>query len=643
MIGGFFLSRDLDFLRVCALLHDVGKVECWANRKPWSEHIHYTYRFVKDLLGEEYAEAAMRHHTGMSYSEDVFPRSMVEKVIWFADNLASGADRREEPVGMSPKLSFPLVLSHVLSSGDVARKKFDQPNLAYICAELREALKGPCSEFSSDPKSAYTRIFRVLSESKLKFVPADTRCPVNDVSLWDHVKLTTAISTCVFFDGGFKRSKPEDYRFAFVSGDADRISSFINVSVRIRDLHARSKLITEATRKASDAVSGVLGPECVLYSGGGSFLAISPVSKALIVETVAKRAFEKATDGLVTMTTSVVEVDGEDVRSRFGDVWHRAQREMRVRKSQRDMPDLVPIDEDVDFCDVCHSKPAAHEDESKILRVDASARPERLCEDCWKIRQSGSELRVKLDELGEKTGFVGLLKADGDDVGKLLGGEKLLKIGKTNTPSRLSTLSRLINDVCQEELEEAVGSFDGECVYSGGDDLMALLPGENALIAAKTVYQRFKSSMNFECTMSAGLAIFRKDLPLYASLEVASNLISRAKDAGKDRVAFMFVGSAGVTSSDIAEVEPLSWDSLDVLLGIVDFMHRSEVSSGHYRMAARLIKENGFERAEAYVKYLMGRGSVDWREGERLLKYLESGLLRQAFTVYNFLYRRARE
>jgi len=637
--GGFYV--ELDFLRLCALLHDVGKVECWANRRSWSEHIYYTYKFVKSILGDEFAEVAMRHHTGRSYSEDVYPRSMAERIIWFSDNLSSGADRPERTVGMSFKPKFPLVLTHVLSCGDVVRKDFDQSGLAYVSVELKDALKKPCREFSDDPTAAYIKIFHLLEKSKLRFVPADTRSPVNDVSLWDHLKLTAAISTCIFLDGGLKGSNLGDYRFFFVSGDADRVSSFINVSSRIRDLHARSELIKEATKRAAESISQILGPECVLYYGGGSLLAMSPVSKAAVVESSVKEAFEEATGGLVTMTTSKVEADGNDIRNSFGGVWHKAQRRMAIRKSERTAPNLKPIEEGVDVCDVCRSKPAVQEDKSKMLRVDASARPERLCEDCWKLRLSGSELRVKLDELGEKTGFVGLLKADGDDVGKLLSGEKLTEFKKKNTPSRLSTLSRLINDVCQEELTETVKSYGGECVYSGGDDLLALLPGENSLGAAKAVYERFTMAMNRGCTMSAGLVLFRKELPLYASLEAASSLILKAKDSGKDRIAFMFLGSAGMSSSEIADVRPLKWGELDVLLEIVDFMRGSSASAVQHRRAALLSRD--VWRAKAYIKYLMGRKTINWREGENLLKYLESGLLRQAFVVYNFLEKRKGE
>ena len=630
--------RELDILRVSALLHDIGKIECWADGKYWSEHIYYTYRFLRDLLGEEIAGTSMRHHMGRSYLEEVFPCSMMEKIICFADNLASGADRREEPAGFSSKPKFPILLSHVLSEGDVIREEFSPSELAYISVELQDKIKEPCMKFSSNSTSAYFRIFEILSESRLRLVPADTRSPVNDVSLWDHLKLTAAFSTCIYLDGGFRSFNPEDYTFALVSGDADRISNFINVSVRIRDLHARSELIKEATNKASNAISEILGPECVLYSGGGGFLAVSPVSKASEVESAAKKAFEEAANGLVTMTTSRVEADGEEIRDHFGEVWWRAQRSMAIMKSRREAPELKPIDEGVDFCDVCNLKPATHIDRQKILRVDATARPERLCDDCWRLRRSAVNLRVELEDLGQ-SGYVGLLKADGDNIGALLGGERFSELGKANTPSRLSTLSWLINEICEEKFAGIIEDFGGKCIYSGGDDLMALLPGERSFDATRSVYEEFRRSMNYKCTMSAGLVIFRKELPLYISLEAASILLSRAKDAGKDRIAFMFIGSSGISSSDIWKIKPLRWNELNVLMDIVDFMRQSGVSVSHYRRVAELVMGHP-EMADAYVKYLMGRGIIGWREGMRILGYIGSGLLRQAFMVYNLLERR---
>ena len=68
-------------------------------------------------------------------------------------------------------------------------------------------------------------------------------------------------------------------------------------------------------------------------------------------------------------------------------------------------------------------------------------------------------------------------------------------------------------------------------------------------------------------------------------------------------------------------------------------MRGSGVSARHYRHVVMLSKDDPV-RAEVYIKYLMGRRIIDWKDGEELLGYLKRGLLRQAFTVYNFLERK---
>jgi HD superfamily phosphodiesterase len=125
------LKVDLDVVRVSALLHDVGKLDCWANRKPWSEHVYYTYKFVRACLGEELAVYAMRHHVGSSYGEEYRPKTLVEKIVCLADNLASGADRRETPESGSYVPSPPVELTHLLNS-DVVRRSMDSAELAYV-------------------------------------------------------------------------------------------------------------------------------------------------------------------------------------------------------------------------------------------------------------------------------------------------------------------------------------------------------------------------------------------------------------------------------------------------------------------------------------------------------------------------------
>ena len=54
-------------LKICALLHDIGKLECWARMRRPVEHVVFTYSTLEPVMGGELAEIAMRHHGEPGY------------------------------------------------------------------------------------------------------------------------------------------------------------------------------------------------------------------------------------------------------------------------------------------------------------------------------------------------------------------------------------------------------------------------------------------------------------------------------------------------------------------------------------------------------------------------------------------------
>jgi len=625
------LLSELDVVRTCALLHDIGKLECWANRKPWSDHVFYTYKFVRNCLDEEIAAHAMRHHEGTYYPDDCRPKTDIERIICLADNIASGADRPEKPVSGSFIPSPPIELTHVLSK-DFIRRKIDSADLAYLSQKIANELRNMQKAFAEDSKAAYNKIFDVLDRSDLRFVPADTRKPINDVSLWDHLKLTAAFATCIYLGGGWKGGNPANYQFALLSGDADKISSFINESLRLPDLNARSRLIQDATAVAYRSLCNSLGPECVLFVGGGSLLALAPPGLADAALKDAKGGFEATTGGRVSITVSHVVFSGDEFQKDFGRIWEACLRQMRLAKSRRMIVPRVVVDEGVEVCDVCGKGPWVREDELKILAVDAAPRRERLCEFCWLLREKGKG--VWLNDLKDESNFVACIRADGDNVGRVLAGKVFEGEGKASTPSRVSTLSDTIHRICEVEFREIVEHFGGRCVFAGGDDLLAFVPGLTALKASRTIAAKFSDMTAGKCTMSAGVSIFHYRLPVYVGVECAGVLLSKAKQEGRNRIAYAVIGGSGVTGSELEKVKSWSWDELDTILKIVESMRRSGVASTQLRRIARLAAVNSV-RAEALIENLMGREVIDWRGGEKLLSYVESGLLSEAFMFYN--------
>jgi len=626
--------KDVNILRTCALLHDIGKPECWAKQKRWSDHIHYTYEMVKQCLGEEYACISMRHHSGRSYSPEHFPQNELEKIICLANNLASGADRVEEPRRGTRRPEPPIHLTHILSDGRTIMKEVTAAELAYAAEEIGKNLRELRKDFDKDPANGYLRIYDFLDNYDfLHSIPAETRAPLNDVSLWDHLKLTAAFATCIWLDGGYRGDDTKKYTFCLLSGDADKVSHYIGVSSRLPDLYARSARVRRATLEAGSAIKKTLGPECLIYAGGGGFLALCPEKKGEIAANNAKEAFEKATDGEVTITVNRVVADGSLAQKKFGGFWNKAMQQMRIVKLQRPISIRDPVEED-QVCDVCHIRPATKKDPSKVLHIDASPRPEALCDECWQLRQEG--IGASLDQIRDKTDFVAVVKTDGDSMGEVLSGKRLEKFRKNITPSRLAGVSRLINEVCEDELCDAVKDFGGECLFAGGDDVLAVLPGERALEASMKIASIFRERMAGECTMSAGVAIFHRKLPVYIGLEAVQTLIAMAKGKeGKNSVAFAIIGGAGLTPDKLKEtVQPYSWGELEKILEIAKFLQESGLPTSQIRRISRAAKEDP-EEAKIRIKYLMGREVIPWSRGNELMSYLKSGLLSDAFMIYN--------
>ncbi|RLF07150.1 MAG: hypothetical protein DRJ69_07420, partial [Thermoprotei archaeon] len=472
-------------------------------------------------------------------------------------------------------------------------------------------------------------------------------------SLWSHLKMTCAIATCIYLQYGREDEllgkEPDDYTFALIGGDADRIGAYLNRSLRLPDLRGGSDIVKEATQAAAKYIASELGPDCVIFSAGGNFLAVAPAFMADDLIEKAKEEFERATEGELTITVCKVEGDGSRLKSAFGQMWRRLRSEVRKKKLVNPIELRPGLRAGLELCDVCGRRPWRHVDPMRIRPYDMAPRPERLCEACNKRRLRGLEVRARLhlkaeslEDLEDEDGYVALIKADGDSVGRVFDGSRLMEYGREVSPARLDFLSTYIHEVCERELRRVVEEdFGGEVIYAGGDDLLAIVKGRDAFECARAVHDTFVSTMREQMTRSLGVLIMKSHFPIYVGLLAVSQLLDNAKSLEvKNGIDFDIIYQIGITKEDVSykarerlqkkklTARPYKWEKFrEFLSALSDLMGLTETQI--YLIADIMTSDrpDKIHAAKCFVRSQIGRGLIGYEVEEKLLKAIDDGML----------------
>ena len=538
-------------------------------RKSWSHHVALGKVILEHTFGKEFAKTAVSHHTTDAYDSSFHPSTTIEKVISVADHIASGADRPrdEDPAYGGAIPPSPVVMTHPIAKDKVVFKVRPE-ELVSFTEDFQERFRG-----ASVDERTFMEVSDYMSKSVLKRIPADTRYPYNDVSLFDHLRLTAAIANCIWSQG-YKNENVNSYRFSILSADADKISVYINRSSRLPDLRGGSRLISEAVNKASEVVRRNLGSECVIFEGGGGFLALSDPKFATSLLQGMVNEFNNATYNDTTISVaSVNDVAGSELQRNFSEVWGRAIKAMHDKKLGREEKMIPLIEGDgKPVCDICKTRQSLYSMPRPLL-VNTLPSFERVCGTCQKRREMGRSGK-SIDGIADNNDLIAVLKMDGDDMGEIISGGRLLRdAGKLSTPSRISTISRLVHDACESKLKDIVENErnGGLVIYAGGDDVLAILPGRKVFDTAIEMQHAFSEIMGGSATMSAGISIFDYKVPIYVGLESASECLYNAKNnEGKSSVSFDVL--FGVSAKRGSSRKPYRWPQFKDLLELVHYM-----------------------------------------------------------------------
>ena len=236
-------------------------------------------------------------------------------IVYEADNIASGMDRREnegEEKGFDPKLNLDSIFSVFYSDKEIqVANKYP-----LIYKDINKAFNYPRKDISLATNSNYeallnkikshfitkdisqisiNQLLQILEEG-FSYVPSSTnRAEVCDISLYVHSKITSAVASCMklYFD----EQQIQDYKkycfnsgskifrnekiYLLISGDISGIQDFIYTipsKGALKTLRGRSLYIDLLLEEFIDEYLEQIGLSRanVLYSGGGHFYILVP-------------------------------------------------------------------------------------------------------------------------------------------------------------------------------------------------------------------------------------------------------------------------------------------------------------------------------------------------------------------------------
>ena len=304
-------------LVVGSLLHDIGKVVYRGG--DGRNHSTSGYEFLKDQAKIEDTEIlnCVKYDHGKDINNAEIAVDDIAYITYYADNVAAFTDRREAAVQEEGfDKSIPLDSVFNILNGNHGKCHY-----AMLVLNPKEEINYPTEEMVSmdkhfyktvvdnimnnllgiELKEEYVNSLLSVLEANLSYIPSSTsKRELADISLFDHVKITAAVASCV--EQYLKEQNETNYReilfqntkttyekemFLLYSMDISGIQKFIySISDKgaLKGLRARSfyleimmeHVIDELLEKLS------LSRANLIYTGGGHCYMLLPNTKEVL-------------------------------------------------------------------------------------------------------------------------------------------------------------------------------------------------------------------------------------------------------------------------------------------------------------------------------------------------------------------------
>jgi CRISPR-associated protein Csm1 len=635
---------------LACLLHDIGKFYQRTGRriednyyesfmkKNSYRHAAYTAQFIDKYISKQFKELinlSARHHTEVSGD--------VKK----ADSFASGHDRRsEEEVDLlseKEETENNYIISRMNSIFDIILEGYKNKKTYVNLSRLSNYDNSEKPNFSKleDCKKEYDKLFEEFSYrvSELKYqsyeelyqllyplikeytctIPSSTyNISIPTVSLFDHLKLTTAIGNCLKgnYDEKGKTLLIVEYdlsgiqKFIFQITEGTETKDKVSKSLRTRSLYLNMLCDFIACSILNEFD---LTYDNILYSSGGKgqvLLTNTEDTKEKLkklTNRIVKSIYKNhGTDLFFAFTSREISID-DLIKANFRDLMHYESESKEVLTSKKQRYNSLFKDDDFTFvedkntkpCILCSSTNDSNSDTCtlcrKLLKLndDILAKSNQFVvefsfnqtkkEDAisfnfddlgtinyykkfnGKINQGSYYYSINNSEIGEIKYYaqsnisgisfeeigqkavdedyrgdvkVAIVKMDVDNLGYIFG-----KGFEQPTISKILTLSRNMDYFFSKKMVDLCNKTAKDnpiyIIYSGGDDLAAVMPAAYSLEFIDNLNKEFNQYVghNKEIHLSSGIEIFNPKAPVRFAIKRAEESLSKAKDVeGKNSV-----------------------------------------------------------------------------------------------------------
>ena len=357
-----------------------------------------------------------------------------------------------------------------------------------------------------------------------------------------------------------------------VSFDTDRIKEYVFATSKLKEIRGASSILDELNRWDMIEKSREFKAEKIYANGGSGMFTVPETSAEAFIQVVEKEYRLRTRTGSIT-GASIELPEGfknqDDVRPYLQTLAYR----LRLKKDENVLHQPILTHPFLRTCDSCGERYASQ----SVTKPE----PELLCRSCKKKREKNNEIQIDikkglinaksedlahklwhrlldnlahedypitgenrkdrpedfndLGDMSQPKNYIGLIYADGDNMGKAL--EQLENLDE------VKNFSEAVDDAIHQAVQEAILEylkpedsdkyFPFDILMLGGDDLVMVATADKVVEVSMKIVERFsefiEERLGKRLTLSAGVAIAHANFPFSSLLTLAEQALKFSK------------------------------------------------------------------------------------------------------------------